>query len=345
MIRVAVVGATGYTGQELVRILSGHPLCELVALTSRKEAGKVYSRVYPRFLGIADIKITGHNVGRVCRDAEVVFLALPHSESQAAAAEVIRRKRMAIDLSADFRLRDVAVYRQWYGKHRHPALIRRAVYGMPEIYRERIKKARLVANPGCYPTSVILALKPLAEARLFDPGSVIVDSKSGVSGAGRHALITLSYCEVNESLRPYNIYKHRHTPEMEQEISALFGKKVSITFAPHLVPLDRGILSTIYVRLSRKTSIQRLHALYRRSYSGEPFVRVLEPGELPDIIRVRGSNFCDIGLTTAPSGREAVITSAIDNLVKGASGAAVQNFNLMCGLPETTGLDQAPLFP
>jgi N-acetyl-gamma-glutamyl-phosphate reductase len=345
MIRTAVVGATGYTGQELVRILARHPSVELSALTSRREAGKAYSQVFPGFRGIVDRKITGHDLSRVCERAELVFLALPHAESQAAVAEVIERKRKAIDLSADFRFKKLKPYRHWYGEHRFPQLLRRAVYGMPEIYREQIKKARLVANPGCYPTSVILALKPLCERRLFEPDSVIVDSKSGLSGAGRSVLSTLMFSEVNESLRPYNIYHHRHTPEMEQELTALYKKKVQVTFAPHLVPLNRGILSTIYVRLVRKMSVERLHGIYQKAYSREPFIRLLAPGELPDLVRVRGSNFCDIGLSLAESGRSAVITSAIDNLIKGASGTAVQNFNLMSGLPETTGLDRIPLFP
>jgi N-acetyl-gamma-glutamyl-phosphate reductase len=345
MIRTAVVGATGYTGQELVRILARHPEAEIVALTSRREAGKSYGSVFPGFRGIVDLKITPHDIKRACRKAEVVFLALPHKESQAAVAEVINLKKKAIDLSADFRFRNIKAYQVWYGRHRYPALLKKAVYGMPEIYRDKIKKAHLVANPGCYPTSVILALKPLAKARLFDPKAVIVDSKSAVSGAGRTLTSTLMFCEVNESIRPYNIYKHRHTPEMEQELAALYRKKVAISFAPHLVPIDRGILSSIYVRLIRKMSLQRIHEIFKKDYDSEPFIRILPPGEMPDTIRVRGSNFCDIGITLAPSGKEAVITSAIDNLVKGASGMAVQNFNLLSGLPETCGLEQIPIIP
>lgn len=345
MIKTAVVGATGYTGQELVRILARHPETSITALTSRKEAGKPYGQVFPAFKDIVDLKITTHDVEKVCEKADIVFLALPHAESQAAVATVIEKKKKAIDLSADFRFKKLAPYRRWYGEHRFPALLRKAVYGMPEIYRNRIKKADLVANPGCYPTSVILALKPLAEKRLFDPKSVIVDSKSGVSGAGKSLVQSLMYCEANENLRPYNIYIHRHTPEMEQELSALFGKKVQVTFAPHLVPLNRGILSTIYLKLMRKNSAEKIHDIYQKAYNKEPFVRLLPPGQLPELARVKDSNFCDIGLALAPSGKELVVVAAIDNLMKGASGTAVQNMNIMAGIEETTGINAIPITP
>jgi N-acetyl-gamma-glutamyl-phosphate reductase len=344
MTSVAIIGATGYTGIELVRLLCRHPQVQLAALTSRQQAGKRYSQVFPGFLGAVDLKISDHDLPAIAHRAEFAFLCLPHSESQDAAALLLAHGLKVVDLSADFRLRSAAVYRKWYGPHRHPDLLPEAVYGLPEVYRDRIADARLVANPGCYPTSVILGLLPLAAAGLLRP-EVIADSKSGVSGAGRSPHPNLHFAEVNEGLRAYSVYAHRHTPEIEQEVSAAAGNKVRVTFVPHLVPMNRGILSTLYVKLRKKLSAKALFAVYAQRYENEPFVRVLPRGTLPDVAQVRGTNLTQIGLSLAPSGREAVVIAALDNLVKGAAGAAVQNFNLMAGLPETTGLEGPPLFP
>jgi len=344
MTKIAIVGATGYTGMELVRILSRHPQARLAALTSRQQAGKLYSRVFPGLLQAVDLRITDPDYQAIAHKAEMAFLCLPHSESQDAAAALLKRGLKVIDLSADFRLHSAAVYKKWYGPHRYPALLKQAVYGLPELYRRKIAPARLVANPGCYPSSVILGLAPLAAAGVMEP-AVIADSKSGVSGAGRSPQQNLHFSEVNENLRAYQIYGHRHTPEMEQELSAAARKKVRVTFVPHLAPMNRGILSTLYVRLTKKLSLDNLFEIYRGSYQDELFIRLLPAGALPETAQVRGTNFTQIGLSLAPSGREAVITCALDNLVKGAAGAAVQNFNLMQGLPEITALESLPLVP
>jgi len=344
MTEVAIVGATGYTGMELVRILSRHPQAKLAVLTSRQQAGKLYSQVFPGLLQAVDLPITNPDFRAIAKKAELAFLCLPHSESQDAAAALLELGLKVIDLSADFRLKSAAVYKKWYGPHRYPALLKEAVYGLPELYRRKIAKARLVANPGCYPTSVILGLMPLAAKGVMEP-EVIADSKSGVSGAGRSPQQSLHFCEIAENLRAYNIYGHRHTPEMEQELSAAARARVRVTFVPHLVPMNRGILSTLYVKLKKKLSLDNLFDIFRESYQDEPFLRLLPPGTLPEVAQVRGTNFTQIGLSLAPSGREAVITSALDNLVKGAAGAAVQNFNLMQGLPESSALESLPLVP
>ena len=345
MVKVAVIGATGYTGQDLIRILAVHPQVELTLLTSRQNQGVIYGHLFPAFRNIVEQRLSALDYDQVAQKAEVAFLAFPHTESQPVAAELIPRKVKVIDLSADFRFRKAALYRRYYAEHQFPALLRKAVYGLPEVYREQIKKAQLVANPGCFPISALLALKPLMEKRLIEPRGIVIDSKSGLTGAGRNAVVDFLFCEISGSVRPYNVYKNRHRPEMEQELTRLYGRKAEVTFVPHLVPINRGILSTIYVRFLRKTAPARLEAVYREAYGQERFVRVLNLGELPDTAKVKGSNYCDLGLSLSPDGREAVISSAIDNLVKGASGNAVQNMNLMFGLEEGAGLQQVPLHP
>jgi len=345
MLKAAVIGATGYTGQELVRILALHPEAKLTMLTSRQNQGALYGQMFPAFRKIVELRISQMDFDQAAKAAEVAFLALPHTESQVAAAELISRKVKVIDMSADFRFRKAATYQRYYTEHRYPGLLRKAVYALPEIYRRQLKKAQLAANPGCFPTSVILGLKPLAEQKLIDPANIIVDSKTGISGAGRGAVVDFLFCEAGASVRPYNIYKHRHQPEMTQELSRLYGRKVELTFVPHIIPASRGILSTIYVRFLRKTSAPRLEAIYNDAYAEEEFVRVLPLGELPDIAQVKGSNYCDIGLSLSPDGKQAVVSAALDNLVKGASGNAVQTMNIMFGLPEAMGLKQIPLHP
>jgi N-acetyl-gamma-glutamyl-phosphate reductase len=314
-------------------------------LTSRQNQGVLYGQLFPAFRKIVELRISQLDFDQLAKSAEVAFLALPHTESQVAAAELVSRKVKVIDMSADFRFRKAATYQRYYTEHRYPGLLRKAVYALPEIYRGQLKKAQLAANPGCFPTSVILGLKPLAEQKLIDRSNIIVDSKTGISGAGRSAVVDFLFCESGASVRPYNIYKHRHQPEMTQELSRLYGRKVELTFVPHIIPVSRGILSTIYVRLLRKTSAARLEAVYSQAYAREEFVRVLPLGELPDIAKVKGSNYCDIGLSLSPDGKQAVVSVAIDNLVKGASGNAVQVMNIMFGLPENTGLKQIPLHP
>jgi N-acetyl-gamma-glutamyl-phosphate reductase len=343
--KIAVVGATGYTGQELVRILLGHPSVEIVALTSRKGHGKDYTRLFPQLAGYELPAVSAYKPKKTAKPADLVFFCLPHAESQTAVADAVDLGKKSVDLSADFRLRKVSDYQRWYGKHKRPDLVKKAVYGLPEIHRSRIKRAVLVANPGCYPTGVILGAAPFLEAGAADPSRIIADMKSGVSGAGRKASIELSFCELNEGLRPYKLYAHRHAPEMTQELSRAAGKKVGVTFSPHLAPMNRGILGTIYLRLNKKCSADYLQGILVKAYGSEPFVRVLEQGEMPCVSRVRVANFVDVAVTASPDGREAIVTTALDNLVKGASGAAVQNMNLMLGLPETEGLLAAPTRP
>ncbi len=343
--KIAIIGATGYTGQELVRILVCHEGVSVKCLTSRQNQGEKYAALFPNFREYDLPEIEKFDPKTIAKKAELAFMCLPHAESQEAVSAALQAGLKVVDLSADFRLRKKTDYERWYVKHNRPELIKKAVYGMPEIYRDKIRKASLVANPGCYPTGVILGVAPLLREGIADPAHVIADMKSGVSGAGRKASLTFAYCEVNEAMRAYNLYGHRHTPEMEQELAVAAGQKVRVTFSPHLAPMNRGILGTIYVTLKKKTTPKALHKIVADAYKHEPFVRVLPPGDLPCVSRVRGTNFVDMAVTAAPSGKEAIVSTAIDNLVKGASGAAVQNMNLMLGLPEMQGLEASAIRP
>ncbi len=345
MLKVGIYGASGYTGQELLRLLLRHPRAEVVALTSRQHKGTPVHHVYPVFRGLTDLRYIDASAEDVADLADFVFLAVPHGEAMEVAPFFLEAGKKVVDLSADFRLRDHALYEKWYGKHKAPELLGESVYGLPELYREEIKRARLVANPGCYPTSVILGLAPLLKGGLIDGYTVIADSKSGVSGAGRDTKVGSLFCEVNEGFKPYNVFKHRHGPEMEQELGALAGRPISLSFTPHLLPLDRGILSSVYATLYDATTVSDLLDLYLDFYDGEKFVRVCREGSYPDVAAVRGSNYCDIGITVDGRLRRVVVFSAIDNLFKGASGQAVQNMNLMCGFREDEGIDLVPLFP
>jgi N-acetyl-gamma-glutamyl-phosphate reductase len=345
MHNVAVVGASGYTGVELLRLLAGHPQVAVTCVTSRQQAGQPLSAAFPALAGIYDLHFEALEPAELSGRAEVVFLAVPHQAAMGMVPQLLAAGFRVVDLSADYRLRDAAVYAEWYEPHQTPELLGEAVYGLPELYREQIKGARLVANPGCYPTSAALALTPLLRHRLIDPATLIIDSKSGTSGAGRAAKVETLYCEVNEGFKAYGLPRHRHTPEIEQTLSAVAGQPVTISFTPHLVPANRGILSTCYASLVGEPSLSDLVALYRREYAGEPFVRVLPAGTLPNIGHVRGSNFCDIGLAVDPRTRRVVAVAVIDNLVKGAAGQALQNMNLMLGCVEDAGLRGAPLFP
>jgi N-acetyl-gamma-glutamyl-phosphate reductase len=277
--------------------------------------------------------------------AKVVFTAIPHQAAMGIIPRLLAQGCKVVDLSADFRFRDSGLYEKWYQAHTAPELLAEAVYGLPELHRDKVRQARLVGNPGCYPTCVILGLAPLAQTGLLKPDAVIADCKSGVSGAGRQALLGLSYCEVNDGFRAYKVLEHRHTPEMEQELSLLAGTPVKVTFTPHLVPMSRGILGTLYASLTESRSEEELRELYRQFYQGHPFVRLLPAGSLPDTRNMRGSNFCDLALRVAEDGRLVIVLSAIDNLNKGAAGQSVQNFNLMCGFPETMGLETPPFVP
>lgn len=345
MIRVAIVGASGYTGVELTRILSRHPEVELVCVTSRQHAGKELATVFPSLRGMTELHCEDVSPNDLARRADCVFTAVPHQTAMNLVPLFLEAGCKVVDLSADFRIHDAAVYEQWYQAHSAADLLPEAVYGLPELHRQKIAASRLVANPGCYPTSAILGLAPVLREGFIDPSTLIIDSKSGTSGAGRGAAVGSLFCEVTDGFRAYKVGEHRHTPEIEQELSLLSSREVKVSFTPHLVPMSRGILSTIYAKAVKAVDGRSLHALYRAFYEKEYFVRVLPEGAVPATQFVRGSNFCDIGCKYDQRTGRIVILSAIDNLVKGAAGQAVQNMNLMYGLAEQTGLAQVPLFP
>ena len=345
-LRVAICGGSGYTGIELLRILSGHPRVKITAVTSEKSAGKKVSDLFPHLQKYRTLTYTPLKKTELLNKADLFFLALPHGASQQAVDFFFQNKKLVIDLSADYRLTDPAVYQEWYGlPHAYPATLKKAVFGLPELYREKIRKAKLIANPGCYPTSALLGLLPAVKNRLIDPSAVVIDSKSGTTGAGRKADLAVSFCEVNEGFKAYGIGTHRHTPEIEQELSSAANRKIRVNFTPHLLPVDRGILTTAYGRLTEKTDTASVLNLYKKMYKNEPFVCVLEEGTFPNIKNVRGTNFCHIGLKVVSRTNTLIIVSAIDNLVKGASGQAVHNMNIMAGFAETTGLEPLALFP
>ena len=346
MLSVAIVGASGYTGLELIRLLNGHPGVAVSCLTSEQSAGKRISEVFPTLRDRCDLLLENLEPVRVAGKAEVIFTALPHKAAMAVIPTFMKLGRKVIDLSADYRLSDPQVYGEWYEPHQDPANLKKAVYGLPEVRRAKIRGAKLVANPGCYPTSIILGLAPLLKKGLIDPAGIIADSASGVTGAGRAAKVESLYCEVNEGFRAYGAGGvHRHTPEIEQELSRIAGCDLKVTFTPHLVPMDRGILSTIYATPRSAVDTDGLIELYREHYAGEPFVRVLPKGSLPSTAFVRGSNFCDISPMVDQRTGRVIVVSAIDNLVKGASGQAVQNMNIISGFPETMGLEGVGIFP
>ncbi len=346
MLRVGIVGASGYTGVELARLLAAHPAVEITVATSRRYAGMELAEVFPSLRGRVDIVCENLAAGELAGRADFFFTAVPHKTAMDIVPPLLDAGCKVVDLSADFRIRDVATYEQWYQEHSSPELVREAVYGLPELYRREIGKARLVANPGCYPTSVILGLAPLLRHGLIDPATLVIDSKSGTSGAGRAASVATLFCEVADGFRAYKVGgTHRHIPEMEQELSALAGREVTISFTPHLLPISRGILSTMYATLTATTDLSGLQELYETAYGEEPFVRVCPAGTLPATQYVRGSNCCDIGIQMDHRTGRVIVLAAIDNIAKGASGQAVQNMNLMMGLEEGTGLLGAPFFP
>ncbi len=343
MLKVAILGASGYTGLELLKILSRHDEAEVVAVTSRKYTGKPVTGVFPSLRGFYDGLCFTDHAGGAVDDAVLVFCCLPHGASMEAVPRLLGDGKRVVDLSADYRLRDADLYEKWYKEHTSKELLSEAVYGLPEFYRDAIRDSRLVANPGCYPTGALLALAPLVKHGLIDTGSIIIDSKSGVSGAGRTPSVGTSFVEVSEGFKAYKVGEHRHTPEIEEVLGDLAAGDVSVTFTPHLLPVSRGILSTIYADLKEDLSAPEPLHLYSEFYRDEPFVRICPEDTLPNINQVKGSNYCDIWLKVDNRTGRVIIISVIDNLVKGASGQAVQNMNIMFGLPEETGLDLPPL--
>lgn len=346
MVKVAICGGSGYTGAELLRMLRLHPKVEITAVTSEKSAGKRVTDLFPHLVGYEHLVYQTLDRAELVSKADLFFLALPHAASQEAVDFFFRKGKKVIDLSADYRLDSPDIYEAWYKTpHHYPETLKRAVYGLPELYRKQVKKARLIANPGCYPTSAILALAPALKKGLIDPERLVVDSKSGTTGAGRKADLAISFCEVNEGFKAYGIAAHRHTPEIEQEVSKLAGFDVALNFTPHLVPMDRGILTTAYGRLKVQVDTETVQKIYRKSYAEEPFVHVLENGVLPNTKYVRGSNHCMIGIKVNSRTNTLIMVAAIDNLVKGASGQAIQNMNIMLGLEETMGIAHLGMYP
>ncbi|HEY7997565.1 MAG TPA: N-acetyl-gamma-glutamyl-phosphate reductase [Pseudolabrys sp.] len=347
--KIGVLGASGYTGSELVRMLLRHPRSEIVLLTAERNAGKAMRDVFPQFSPYtlpALTAIDGLDWAKLALD--VAFCALPHATTQKVIKELLAKApaTKVVDLSADFRLHDTAAYAKWYGhEHRAPELQKEAVYGLTEIHRRDIRHARLVANPGCYTSCAELPLIPLIKAKAIDLDEIVVDAKSGMTGAGRAAKEAMLFSEVSEGFHAYGVGHHRHMAELDQEFSLAAGREVIVTFTPHLVPMNRGILSTIYVRGRRGRTPQEIHALLLKSYAKEPFVHVLPFGETPQTRHVRGSNMTFIGVANDRIPGRAIVVSALDNLVKGASGQAIQNMNLVMGWPETMGLEQVALFP
>jgi N-acetyl-gamma-glutamyl-phosphate reductase len=338
-LQVGIAGATGYTGQELIEILLRHPQVRLTGLYSTTEEPKPIGAVLPRFAGRISLSLKKLDLKELADTCDVAFLALPHTSAMDAVGFLIKAKKTVIDLSADYRLADASVYKAAYSTvHKDKANLKRAVYGLPEIYRQKIGTAQLIANPGCYPTAAILGLAPLAATGAIDVSSVIIDAKSGTTGAGKKAVLESLFSEVDEDFKAYKVNSHQHMPEIEQELSKLAGKKVPITFVPHLLPIKRGILETIYVKLNKPkfSNPKDIMSLYMKFFKNEPFVRIRPYGEFPAIKDVAGTNFCDIGLKL--NGSSVIIISAIDNLLKGASGQAVQNMNIRYQFPETLGL-------
>ena len=346
MIKVGIIGSTGYAGAELVRILTGHKEAEIVWYGSRRYVDKQYADVYRNMFQIVDAACMDDNMDELARQVDVIFTATPQGLCASLVNEDILSKTKIIDLSADFRIKDVSVYEKWYGiEHKSPEFIEEAVYGLCEINRDKVKGARLVANPGCYTTCSILTAYPLAKEGIIDMSTLIVDAKSGTSGAGRGAKLPNLFCEVNENMKPYGVATHRHTPEIEEQLGYASGEKTVINFTPHLVPMNRGILATEYASLKKEVTYEEVKAIYDKYYADEKFVRVLKENELPETKWVEGSNYVDINFKIDPRTNRIIMMGAIDNLVKGAAGQAVQNMNLMFGLDEAEGLNLVPMFP
>lgn len=346
MIKVGIIGATGYAGSELVRILLGHKDVEIKWYGSRSYIDKKYASIYQNFFQLVDATCMDDNMEALADQVDVIFTATPQGLCASLVNEEILSKVKIIDLSADFRIKDVKVYEEWYKlEHKSPQFIEEAVYGLCEINREDVKKARLVANPGCYTTCSILTCYPLVKEGIIDPNTIIVDAKSGTSGAGRGAKVDNLFCEVNENMKAYGVATHRHTPEIEEQLGYACGEKITINFTPHLVPMNRGILATSYASLKKDVTYEEVKAIYDKYYADEKFVRVLEKDVCPQTKWVEGSNYVDVNFKIDPRTNRIIMMGAIDNLVKGAAGQAVQNMNLMFGLKESEGLELVPMFP
>lgn len=346
MIKAGIIGATGYAGGELVRLLMGHKDVEIKWYGSRSYIGQEYASVYQNFFERIEDKCLDDNIEELADAVDVIFTATPQGFLASHIKEEMLEKAKVIDLSADFRIKDVKVYEEWYQiQHKAPELIGEAVYGLPEINREAIRKARLIANPGCYPTCSTLSIYPLLKEGMIDPSTIIIDAKSGTSGAGRGAKVDNLYCEVNENIKAYGVATHRHTPEIEEQLALVAGEKVMLNFTPHLVPMNRGILITAYASLKKQVSDEEVRAAYDNYYGKETFVRVLKPDVCPQTKWVEGSNFVDVNFKIDRRTNRIIMMGAMDNLVKGAAGQAIQNMNLLFGLPETEGLLLMPMFP
>ena len=346
MIKVGIIGATGYAGSELVRILLGHKDVEIKWYGSRSYIDKKYASIYQNFFQLVDANCMDDNMEVLADQVDVIFTATPQGLCASLVNEEILSKVKIIDLSADFRIKDVKVYEEWYKlEHKSPQFIEEAVYGLCEINREDVKKARLVANPGCYTTCSILTCYPLVKEGIIDPNTIIVDAKSGTSGAGRGAKVDNLFCEVNENMKAYGVATHRHTPEIEEQLGYACGEKITINFTPHLVPMNRGILATAYASLKKDVTYEEVKAIYDKYYADEKFVRVLEKDVCPQTKWVEGSNYVDVNFKIDPRTNRIIMMGAIDNLVKGAAGQAVQNMNLMFGLKESERLELVPMFP
>lgn len=345
MIKVGIVGGTGYTGVELLRLLAAHPEVEIVAITSRSEKGVAVADMYPNLRGHLDLAFSEPDMS-VLKACDVVFFATPNGIAMTMARELLDAGVKVIDLAADFRIKDIAEWSKWYGmEHACPELVEQAVYGLPEVNRAQIKQAQLIANPGCYPTAVQLGLLPLIENGLVDTDNLIADAKSGVSGAGRTAAVATLQAESSENFKAYGVAGHRHLPEIKQGLALANQSEVGLTFVPHLVPMIRGIEATCYATLKDINNVEQLQSLYEKRYANEPFVDVMPAGSLPETRSVRGANHCRIAIHVPQGGNTVVILSVIDNLVKGAAGQAVQNMNIMCGLSEAAGLSGIALVP
>ncbi|MDD3616291.1 MAG: N-acetyl-gamma-glutamyl-phosphate reductase [Lachnospiraceae bacterium] len=346
MIKVGIIGATGYAGSEIVRILMGHKDVDIVWYGSRSYVDKKYADVYQNMFQIVDAKCMDDNMEELANQVDVIFTATHQGLCASLVNEEILSKAKVIDLSADFRIKDVKVYEEWYKlEHKSPQFIEEAVYGLCEINRDKVKKARIVANPGCYTTCSILTIYPLVKEGLIDPSTIIIDAKSGTSGAGRSAKVDNLYCEVNENIKAYGVTTHRHTPEIEEQLGYAAGEPIVLNFTPHLVPMNRGILVTAYASLKEGVTEEQIRAAYEKYYTQERFVRVLEKGLCPQTKWVEGSNYVDINFVVDPRTRRVVMMGALDNIVKGAAGQAVQNMNLMFGFDEAEGLLMVPMFP
>ncbi len=346
MIKAGIIGSTGYAGAELARLLCGHPEAEVVWFGSRSYQDKAFASIYQNMFRIVDANCLEDDMDRLSEEADVIFTATPQGYCASIISEEILGKTRIIDLSADFRLKDVSIYEKWYGiEHKAPDYIKEAVYGLCELNREKTRAARIVANPGCYTTCSILTLYPLVREGLIDTSSIIIDAKSGTSGAGRGAKVNNLFCEVNENIKAYGVTTHRHTPEIEEQLGYAAGKEIVLNFTPHLVPMNRGILATCYASLKEGVSKPDVRSAYEKCYQDEYFIRLRQDGDLPETRWVEGSNYADIGWRIDERTGRIIAVGAIDNLVKGAAGQAVQNMNILFGLPEKTGLEMIPAFP